>query len=159
VTVTEILKSEIDAPGHGPLHLHLDSIDGQIHHAVRISVTHAPFYLHLVPWLAGVLLLAIGVVEVLLAKRGRVVPLLAGAGIAAALGIYVTIQHDPDDPLGTLTGGLIVSLVVGGVGGYLLARIATFLAGTPEHEEAEAKPTSGSKKRSAAKRRKRVEDE
>lgn len=142
VTTTEVLREEIHAVGHGPLHLHLDSVDGDIRHAVRISVFRASPLLHVVPFFAAAFALGVLVIEVLFAKRGRTVPLAPGAMAAGALALYVGLRgNDPDDALSTLTGALIVSIVAGGLGGYVLSRAAIFLVGTPDTAaEGDGKP-------------------
>lgn len=76
----------------------------------------------------AVLVLAGAVIEAVAARAGYRARLTGALGASAVLAYYVVHRFDPDDPLLTVAGGLIVAVVVGGLGGILIGKIAAMLA-------------------------------
>jgi hypothetical protein len=131
VTTHETDVQELELAARGPVHVHLDSLEGNVRQRLDLSV-HAPLGLDrwLVIALAGLFLVA-SIVEGLGARAGGDARFAAAVGAAAALAIYVVHRFDADDPLVTVIAGTIVAVAAGGGGGFVLGALARKLLAKP----------------------------
>jgi len=132
--VVDLDRQSLSLSGIGPVHAHLESLQGSGARRVDIRLLPAPAWSHWFGWAVWAALAVAFGAQLAAARDGTRSKLAAWLAAAAVLGSYLPRHFSPSDPLGALIGAAFVSLLAGGIGGWLLGALAARVIG----REAEA---------------------
>jgi hypothetical protein len=122
--VVDLDRQSLSLSGSGPIHAHLESLQGSGARRVDIRLRPAPTGAHWLEWAVWVAVAAAFGAQLTAARGGTRSKLVAWLGAAAVLAAYLPRHFSPSDPLGALIGAAFVALLAGGIGGWLLGTLA-----------------------------------
>jgi hypothetical protein len=132
VTTHEARRQPIEMAGAGPVHVHLRSLD-RLEDRLEVALLDAPI-VGLPLWVALGILVALALAVEAWAARERIkARWTAAVAVSGVLAVSLVERFDPDDPLTTVIGALLLAGLTGGLGGSLAGIVATHFAQPRAH--------------------------
>ncbi len=123
-TSIESGRHQVGLDGPGPLRLHLAYLGDGAHKDLEVTVYPRALGERAVAWLFGVLVLAGAVAQAAGLRKGIKTRLPATVTITGVYTMYLQRYLDVDDALLTVLPAIVVSFVLGGIGGLVVGRFA-----------------------------------
>lgn len=118
----------VDLTGSGPVHAHLDRIEGSLAQSLHVAVLPPPPGGHKLRFVFVVLAIAALVLDALAGLYGVRASLAAWIGFAGVAAVYLPMHFVPDDALTSVIGAIFAAVIVGWVVGWLLGYASSRVA-------------------------------